>query len=444
MIFRCEREQGNSDDRRREREIHGSVIAGRGWATSDLSRASDELIEIIGAPIVPGSLNVVLARPIRLSNARATKFDGGRRLLWPAKVSNLDVWLYRWRTAPLHVVEILAPVHLRSHFGLDNDDSLTIRIHEDDVESIHFLSALVWRACWAGQRQRVYTDDDYLSRARTICMRYDATQAKPQHGTFEMATLAFKSVVKRIPIVGPAARKVFGRKAKRALYAYEPLPAARGESATERSLRQLQNVLNYTKTSNSIYSAMAFPAGYHSMTLPEMELRGQRNPAQRFELVPVDFRDKTVLDIGCNQGGMLFEIRDKVKWGVGIDYDSRMINAANRIKAHVGARNLNYYVFNLEKEPLSFIENFLPEQPVDVCFLLSVCMWLSNWQEVIEFGRQVSRAMLFETNGTDQQQNAQITYLGNRYGSVERLAETSDDDPKQKLRMLFYCSGSHR
>jgi hypothetical protein len=46
--------------------------------------------------------------------------------------------------------------------------------------------------------------------------------------------------------------------------------------------------------------------------------------------------------------------------------------------------------------------------------------------------------MLFETNGTDSQQQEQIAYLKKRYRSVAMLSETSEDDPTQKRRKLFY------
>jgi SAM-dependent methyltransferase len=206
-----------------------------------------------------------------------------------------------------------------------------------------------------------------------------------------------------------------------------------------RSFQQVRNILNYSKTSGSSYSAARYPAGYHTIEVNGQSLQGQRNPAKRLEHVPVDFRGKTVLDIGCNQGGMLFQIDGLVKWGVGIDYDARMTNTANRIKALRQCTNLHFYVLDLENEPLGLIEDFLPESKVDVVFLLSVCMWLRNWREVVEFCAGLSSSMLFETNGTRDQQTAQMEHLRGLYSSVSLLTESSDDDPGQKRRQLIYC-----
>jgi len=208
-----------------------------------------------------------------------------------------------------------------------------------------------------------------------------------------------------------------------------------------KSFRQIQNLLNYTKTSESSYSALRYPAGYHTIEISGHRLVGQRNPAERLELVPVDFQGKTVVDIGCNQGGMLFQLDGLLKWGIGLDYDGRMINAAHRIRAFRQSSNLNFFVFDLEREPLDLVEDFLPESRVDVVFLLSVCMWIKNWREVIEFAARISDSILFETNGTAEQQTAQLKHLKTLFRSVVLLKATSDDDPRQKRRKLLLCDG---
>jgi SAM-dependent methyltransferase len=169
-----------------------------------------------------------------------------------------------------------------------------------------------------------------------------------------------------------------------------------------------------------------------------MLVQGQRDPRARLALVPVDLHGKSVLDIGSNQGGMLFAL-EQPKWGVGIDFDSRMVNVANRLRDAGKHHALNFFVFDLEKEPLALIHDFLPEPKVDVAFLLSVCMWLKNWREVVDFAASVSEAMLFETNGTDRQQTEQEEHLRGIYRKITTLAAASDDDPKQKRRKLLYC-----
>jgi hypothetical protein len=116
-----------------------------------------------------------------------------------------------------------------------------------------------------------------------------------------------------------------------------------------------------------------------------------------------------------------------------------MVNAANYLNTLRGSGRLSFYVFDLEKEPLDLIRDFLPDRKVDVVFLLSVCMWLKNWREVMAFAAAISSSMLFETNGTDQQQREQQQELSALYHKVTNLAEASDDDPHQRKRRLYFA-----
>ena len=207
-----------------------------------------------------------------------------------------------------------------------------------------------------------------------------------------------------------------------------------------RDAKQIINLLNYSKTSNSSYCADEFEAGYHTITLNGEQLDGQRDPTTRLQNVPLDFADKTILDLGCNQGGMLFQVADRAKWCVGLDYNPNLINVSNRIRAAKGAFNSNFYVFDFDRQDLQLIRDFLPGERVDVCFLLSVCMWLKNWRAVIEFAASVSDFVLFEANGTERQQQEQIEGLRNSFRNVRMLADQSPDDPTQKRRKLLLAS----
>jgi len=207
----------------------------------------------------------------------------------------------------------------------------------------------------------------------------------------------------------------------------------------EVGIKKVMNLLNYTKTSSTSYSAGKFDSGYHSFKIGDYDFKGQRNPKIRFEKLPFVLDGLSVLDIGCNQGGMLHAFSEKLKFGVGVDFDSRMINGANKIKSYKKSTNLDFYVFDLENENLDYILDFLPEKKVDVVLLLSVCMWISNWQKVIDFSANVSDKLVFETNGKPEQQQEQIDYLRKVYKNVVLVTERSEDDPSQKLRQLYYC-----
>ena len=149
----------------------------------------------------------------------------------------------------------------------------------------------------------------------------------------------------------------------------------------------------------------------------------------RLEDIPFSFDNLSVLDIGCNQGGMLYELSNRIKFGVGVDYDSRMINVANKMKSHCKLNNLDYFVFDLEKENLDYLSDFLPEDKVDVVFLLSICMWIENWREVVAKIPTISRKLIFESNGKPEQQQEQIDELK----SIIKPSSLSEKSPRTIL-----------
>lgn len=217
-------------------------------------------------------------------------------------------------------------------------------------------------------------------------------------------------------------------------------PAEQELSPAARKKKQTLNLLNYTKVSGSGYDATQCPAGYHTFVLDGEVVQGRRDPALRLAAAPFDFTDKTVLDIGCNQGGMLLTLGQKLKSGIGLDFDSRMINVAQVLRAENSLHSLNFFVFDLENDDINLIHDFLPEPRVDIVFLLAMCRWLSNWQQVIDFAASISPCLLFESNGSQAQQDEQIAYIQATYSSCELLSAKSVDDPLRADRALYLCS----
>ena len=443
--------------------LEGQVVCGRGLAGPELVTLSEQLQTIVKEPLCPGSLNIVLNRPVRLLDAAGFAFDRGYRTLWPASLGGINVWVYRWRESPLHVVEILSPVYLRGRLDLKDGDAVTLRLSKAQIAELHFFERFIWALLWTGRRSWFYSYKLYSSRTVRLGKELGATQEQPVvRGSIaislyvmkEMLTLVpvivfkelaqsslsvSKRIVKSTPVIGTLARNLKLKYSRK--YIFSRIETENCTNADERVFRQVKNILNFTKTSNSHYSAEQFPAAYHSINVNGRQVPGQRDPSKRLASVPIDFHGRTVLDLGCNQGGMIHEIRSVIKWGVGIDYDPRMINAANRIKSLNASENISFYVLDLQNDPLELISDFMPDPKADICFLLSVCMWLTNWQQVVDFAHSKSNSMLFESNGSPLQQDQQINYLRAKYSVVNMLSAISDDDPIQKFRKLFYLTG---
>lgn len=180
---------------------------------------------------------------------------------------------------------------------------------------------------------------------------------------------------------------------------------------------------------------------YYTLQIGQQLINGQRNQKQRLSHVPYDFSGKTVLDIGSNAGGMLLAIADKIHYGVGIEFNSKLVNVANKLKSYYGTNNLDFYVFDLDKEPLSCISDFLKGKQVDICFLLSVTLWIKKWKEVIDYAHKISKDLLFEASGSrTEKTRQQMEYLQTKYRDIKLLSEISDDDEHVKGRKLYFCS----
>lgn len=200
--------------------------------------------------------------------------------------------------------------------------------------------------------------------------------------------------------------------------------------------------LDVVRHSGEQYSATFFVAGYHSLNLKGTEFRGQRSCAQRIAQIPYDFRNKRVMDLGCNVGGMLHALSGVIKKGYGFDFNSNCINAAQLIKKFNRADNIEFYTFDLDQQDLSLLHAYLNREKVDICFLLSVCLWLRNWPAVIRAAAQSADALVFEANGTSEEQSAQVEMLHQCYSDIALVSDSSTDDPSMTFRKLYLCSGS--
>ncbi len=181
------------------------------------------------------------------------------------------------------------------------------------------------------------------------------------------------------------------------------------------------------------YNNVSFLAGYHSLCFDGIKIPGLRDPIKRLAKVPYDFTGKVVLDIGTNQGGMLFAVAGKIKQGVGIDFNPKLINVANKIKSFTKKENLDFYTFDLDKDRVNTIKSFLPSSKVDICFFLAMCAWVKQWKQVIDFAASIAPTLLFESNGKNQDE--QIQYLKQRYTNVVFIDECIN-------RQVFLCQNN--
>ena len=177
-----------------------------------------------------------------------------------------------------------------------------------------------------------------------------------------------------------------------------------------------------------------YESGYHTLKVGDITLKGQRNSYERLRNVNYDFTNKRVLDLGCNRGGMLFEIQNRIQYGVGIDYNSNLINCCNILKCHDQSHNLNFYTHDLDTMNILNLNWY---GPFDIVLMLSMSRWIRKWETYVNWIGIHCNACLFETNGSNQQE--QINFLSN-YFNIEIVNNQSLDDKRNKNRKLLLCN----
>jgi SAM-dependent methyltransferase len=169
-----------------------------------------------------------------------------------------------------------------------------------------------------------------------------------------------------------------------------------------------------------------FSYNYTTIRIKDEVIEGSRDPLDRITKIPLDFTDKSVLDLGCNVGGMLFAISDKISKGYGYDVNPNAINTANIYKDKYNLNHLSFFLQDLENvDSLS-----LPK--TDIVFMLSLAIWIPNWKNIIE--KIDPSVLVFEAHGEDYRKKEQIDFLHTKFSKV-LLIETIEGN----YRNLYLC-----
>lgn len=175
---------------------------------------------------------------------------------------------------------------------------------------------------------------------------------------------------------------------------------------------------------------MGFGDDYTEIHINGVKIRkGARNPMLRLNAVPFDFTGKTVLDLGCNCGGMLFAISHQIAHGYGLEHSQKAIDAAQKIQQENNVTNLTFQTFDLKK----YRGYAFPK--TDVVFMLSIAQWVPEWMAILNVLQP--NVLLFEAHGDTKRRDTQISYLAERYDTVQHLIDTHE----KYHRVLYLCTG---
>ena len=211
-------------------------------------------------------------------------------------------------------------------------------------------------------------------------------------------------------------------------------------SVADARVADVFRVMDEVRRGDKQYSGAAFVAGYHSLEICGRTFRGQRECSERLAAVPFDFRGKVVLDLGCNAGGMLHALAKTIRKGYGFDVNPDCVNTAQLLRSANQSSNLEFFTFDLDRQDFSLLQCFLLEDDIDICFLLSMCAWLDRWELVVRDASRLAEAMLFESNGTAEQQKEQVAVLRECYRDVVLVSASSSDDFSLGRRKLYLAT----
>jgi|TARA_B100001971_G_scaffold215172_1_gene258824 hypothetical protein len=204
---------------------------------------------------------------------------------------------------------------------------------------------------------------------------------------------------------------------------------------------KINNLCKYTKQSYGIRNfpnGEAFPAAYHTLNFGQYEVKGQRNNKIRFDIMKqhFDFKNKNIIDFGCNTGGLLMQLGKSVKSGIGLDYDPRCINCANALNSYY-KYDLSFYVCDFDKHDINIVNNYIPsERKIDAVIVLSMGSWVKKWERLYTFASQLSDTMFYEANNR-REAVSQLHLLKSLYTNVKIISEHSYDDPSNHGRQLY-------
>lgn len=195
------------------------------------------------------------------------------------------------------------------------------------------------------------------------------------------------------------------------------------DNKTINNIKQKLNNTTLKVYNNGWYNRTNY--GYHSFNIFNINISGQRNPIERLKIIKqyVNFNNKTVLDFGCNSGGMLLHLYD-IKQGIGYDFNEDCIHAANYIKNILDYNNnLSFYVKDLNDINFNEIEDI----NIDILFLLALGSWIKNWRQLYTYAVNKCKLIIYETNN-DNEAKPQLNLFKKLKCEILLISNKSMDD----------------
>lgn len=189
---------------------------------------------------------------------------------------------------------------------------------------------------------------------------------------------------------------------------------------------------HFLSTRDVIYCAFSTPG----FAVPRAG--AQRDAARRLEQFGVralDIRGKRVLDLGCNNGAILFQLSNYAPAaGLGIEYDPEKVDLARRIAAFAAIERLEFRVGDLDH-----LEAVDVGAPFDVVLCLAIEAHVRKPDHLYRLLAAVTRGvLLFEANASTSPKSVLKELARVGFRDIRHLG-TCDDDivPRNNRRPIF-------
>jgi 2-polyprenyl-3-methyl-5-hydroxy-6-metoxy-1,4-benzoquinol methylase len=184
---------------------------------------------------------------------------------------------------------------------------------------------------------------------------------------------------------------------------------------------------------NSIYST--FDLKYTNVN----EILGQRSVKKRLEnfwIKSDSIKGYSVLDLGCNTGGIAFEISKlNPKYILGIEYDLEKVQVSEKIHA-LNCKYSNIKFKNLDLESDEFLNKF--NENFDIVFCLAVIGHIKNKSQFMKKIFSICKKILyFEGNGNTTKNELELLLLSAGFCEINFCGYSNDEKDNKNKRPLF-------
>ncbi|SDC34097.1 glycosyltransferase [Shouchella lonarensis] len=171
----------------------------------------------------------------------------------------------------------------------------------------------------------------------------------------------------------------------------------------------------------------SFSRPYCSFSLPKLTVTpqmAQRDGSRRlkkFEIKQTDLREKTLLDLGCHYGGMLFESQKlQPKMSLGIEFDHNKVHMGRKVAALNHLTNVHFKQGDIDHLTAQMIDG-----PYDIVYSLAMEAHVKDPHRMYQLlGDVTKELLLFEGNATTH---------------VEEVKEKLQAVGFQKIDFIGFC-----